>query len=375
MFIDRARERVWFSNDGSGNDGSLFNVTTWRWRPGTEPTEPRGVLTAGHVLAWQAAALGAIATGVSRRRVIVGSWDNGAVCFDDATRSSAWTPIDEREFNELSVVHVARADPNVVYVRNNAGDLFMRTTAAASSATCGQIPWEAIEHGVSSTFFTPNMVATHPLDASRVYFAAKEKVVVGFDFGSTPFDDPTPPGRRSSRSWATAIEVDADGTIYLGTLDDGVFLSGSGGWIPFGFNDGTAGTVWSIAIAETNPRTVWAATTAGLYRRRLDETDWAFADGGGGYVIGDVEVDPSCPSRVYAAFGRAAHLGQHRGGLLFSNDHGQGWTSLTSGLPVHQAPVADVEVDRSLPQHVYVASYGRGFWHYDWGEALPSCAP
>jgi hypothetical protein len=63
---------------------------------------------------------------------------------------------------------------------------------------------------------------------------------------------------------------------------------------------------------------------------------------------------------------------QHRGGIDFSSDNGDHWTSLTAGLDIHQAPVADVFVDPSNPHKAWAASYGRGIWAYDWGSALPA---
>lgn len=78
------------------------------------------------------------------------------------------------------------------------------------------------------------------------------------------------------------------------------------------------------------------------------------------YTVSDVDVDPNCANRVYAAFGFVQKYGQHRGGIQVSNNNGDTWTSITAGLSIHQAPIADVPVDRSTSRYVYAGIYGLG---------------
>ena len=100
---------------------------------------------------------------------------------------------------------------------------------------------------------------------------------------------------------------------------------------------------------------------------------WTLIDGGGGYVVNDVAVDPNCASRVYWAKGFVARRQQHRGGIMVTHNNGATITNITAGSSFHNAPVADVEVDRFNKHYVYAASYGQGFWFYDWGDPMPGC--
>jgi len=119
--------------------------------------------------------------------------------------------------------------------------------------------------------------------------------------------------------------------------------------------------------------TFFAGTSKGLYRK-LPGGAFEYINSGGdsSYVVSDVEADPGCPSRVYIAKGYLANYISHRGGVLVSHDNGNTFTSLTSGLSLHQSPVADIQVDPVNPRFIYAASYGLGGWTYTW-QSLPAC--
>lgn len=91
-------------------------------------------------------------------------------------------------------------------------------------------------------------------------------------------------------------------------------------------------------------------------------------------VVNDVAIDPSCQTRLYAAFGFVQSRAYGTGGVSVSVDNGATWTSTTVGTTLHTAPVSDVEVDKLDPRYVYAASYGHGFFSYDWGaNKVPAC--
>jgi hypothetical protein len=60
--------------------------------------------------------------------------------------------------------------------------------------------------------------------------------------------------------------------------------------------------------------------------------------------------------------------------VLVSTDNGTTWSSITSGLSLHQAPISDVQVDPSDSRYLYAAVYGQGAWQYDQG-GTPACPP
>ena len=168
--------------------------------------------------------------------------------------------------------------------------------------------------------------------------------------------------------------VDARGVVYAGTEGHGVYYSKDDGatWNPGGLNDDSPELVLGIATDGLPDPTEWLATTSGLYRLAPGGV-WTLIDGGGGYVVNDVAVDPNCPSRVYWAKGFVAQRQQHRGGIMVTHNNGATITNITAGSSFHNGPVADVEVDRFDKHYVYAASYGQGFWFYDWGDPMPGC--
>jgi hypothetical protein len=119
-------------------------------------------------------------------------------------------------------------------------------------------------------------------------------------------------------------------------------------------------------------RTYWAATTSGLYRKAPGDSDWVVKLPGNGYTVNEVETIPGHPSCVYAGLGFVPGVAQHRGGVEFSSDNGATWTCLSCGTQVHNTPVADIQVDPTNPRFLWIATYGRGVWMYDWAGQLPT---
>ena len=109
--------------------------------------------------------------------------------------------------------------------------------------------------------------------------------------------------------------------------------------------------------------TFFLATTSGLYRK-LPGGAFTRQTPDSSYTVNDVEVDPNNPNRVCAALGFIGNLGQHRGGVLLSLDNGTSFTSLTAGLDIHQAPIADVQFDPVDSRMIHAAVYGLGGWTY-----------
>lgn len=215
--------------------------------------------------------------------------------------------------------------------------------------------------------------AVHPTDPNRVYFARYWDVALSADGGNTltvaaPFPDG---GARP-----ISLYVSAAGAIYAGTLERGAFVSTDNGasWTPWGLNSASPRAVLAIAYSPAGGGVFFMATTDGLYRRASGGA-WTRLDASNpGYSVGDLAVDPSCPHRLYAAQGFVGTLGVHRGGITMSEDNGDTWTSITSGLDLHQAPIADVEVDAGGSHNLYAAVYGQGMWELDWGNPRP-CPP
>jgi len=227
------------------------------------------------------------------------------------------------------------------------------------------------------------MTAVHPTNPDRVYFARARDVAISIDGGTTlSISAEFPDGGAQPVS----LYVDAAGHIYAGTIERGAFVSTDNGasWTPWGLNSPAPRVVMNIAYSTAAGGTFFMATTDGLYRL-LPGGTWTQVAPGSGYTVSDVEVDPNCPHRIYAAYGFVGPLGVpaygfvgplgvHRGGIDVSTDNGTTWSSITSGLKLHQAPISDVQVDPSNSRYLYAAVYGQGAWEYDYGSA-PACPP
>jgi hypothetical protein len=235
-------------------------------------------------------------------------------------------------------------------------------------------------------------MAIDPLNEAKVFTLTGARVLYSTDSGTNwhPSDVPltTPSGFPVG---LTALFVDEDGIVYVGTLDHGVYMCsdtthycdgsvGAGTWTPWALNSGGAVTPpWYVtAIAESNPpptaRTFWIATSQGVYRRLAGSMTWTAVDAVNLYPYSDVVVDPTCKTRIYTAIGYLDRVMRTRGGIHVSIDNGANWTSITSGYPLHNVPVTQVMVDAASPSSVYASTYGRGAWVYTWGS-LPACAP
>jgi hypothetical protein len=376
-----AQNRVYTVNDGAGADGSQWNIVRWNWQagPGTPPSAPAQVPHTG-LRAWQAFYAG-VAPPASpsdpTRRVFVGSMDNGSVCSSDL--GAHWTKTGSPGGgggDEISIAF-APAPSGRAYARNNSS-VFHRTDNYRA-AYCQEVMWSPVQprtpEGEALSLIPPNPwsrnnIAIHPSFPNNVYFlrTQPDSVLASTDGGEHATSSTTglPAGHA-----LTAIHADAAG-VYVGTRSAGAYISTDGGasWSPWGLNASPPELI--LSIASVTGSAWWMATTSGVYRKSGSGA-WSLVLPETNYVTNDVAVDPSCPTRVYVAYGFVAARQQHRGGIVFTTNDGQTWDSLTAGVALHQTPIADVEVDVAEPRWVYAASHGRGFWIWDWGTALPAC--
>lgn len=358
---------LWATTDGAGATGTEVNLARWSFTPGSDPTD--GIpLGRGGLKVWQPFYMAATgAPGGGRRRIFLGSVDNGSLCSDDggATWTAAGAPPSEGCGDYPSLVF-APGNPDRAYSRTCAPSAFARSDNAFSAPSCAEVTWTALPpkggHYLPG-LWTRAMTAVDPANPDRVVFARGFDVGVSRD-GGVSWTNHALPGRARPVS----VHVQAGGAILAGTLDRGVYRSTDDGvtWEPFGLNAAAPKAVLRIAHSPAGggEGTWFLATTGGLYRK-LPGGAFTLQTGDPSYTVSDVEVDPTCPVRVYASLGYAGHLGQHRGGVLVSGDNGTTFASLTSGLDIHQAPIADIQVDPADARFLHAAVYGLGAWTYD----------
>ncbi len=323
---------------------------------------------------WQAYFL-AVTTqqGATRKRMFMGSYDNGLVASDDDGITWVSTGTGAACADYISMVF-APSDPNRGYVVTCDARLG-KTSNAFSAATVGAVTWTNLtvpDGAGGSALWNNACIAIDPTNADRVCLARTNDITISQDGGASWQANNLP-----GNAHPVSAFIDTDHALYITTIDSGIYKSVDNGanWTAFGLNDGSFRVISKIIHTTGGGAggTFYAATSKGLYRK-LPGGTFTYLNTGGDetYVVSDVEVDPTCPLRIYVAKGYLANMIAHRGGVLVSHDNGNSFTSISSGLTLHQAPVADIQVDPVNPRKLYAASFGLGGWTYTW-QVLPGC--
>jgi hypothetical protein len=371
---------VWMANDGSLAN-SHSEIVRWNWTAGS-PLSGGFSVSHGGIPSWTLISTAAVPR-AGAVRLFGGALDNGAVCSDD--RGLTWTvsgaprgaplPMEPSGCSDLYSIVYAPSNPNRAYARSCNYTSFERSDNARSAPSCAGVTWSPI--GFSSTsgptglivpFANGGGVAVHPANADRVVFLNPYYALTSTDGGTHVHRTANFP----SSAHAVCVHIDSGGRILVGTLDHGVYGSTDDGatWLPFALNSGSPKGVLRIISSGS---TYYLATTSGLFRRRPADAAWQnvtpthIVSPDAAYAVSDVAVDPRCASRIYIAQGWAEVMGEQRGGIKISGDGGDHWTSITSGLDIHQGPVTGVVVDPIDSRYVYAGTWGQGVWVYDRG--------
>ena len=182
--------------------------------------------------------------------------------------------------------------------------------------------------------------------------------------------------------------------IYLGTGSDdvrsnvstgrGMYKTTDGGqtWKFIGLYD--AGQIGSVRIHPTNPNIVWVSAQGDAFKPNAERGVFKTMDGGQTWrkvlfvseSVGamDVELKPDNPNVVYAWMSRLERKpwtiisGSRDGGFFKSNDGGEHFTKINSGLPNELTGKANLAVTAAKPDRVYAlieAKPGGGLYRSD----------
>jgi hypothetical protein len=402
--------RVWVGADQTGLGGQ-FVISSYPWTPGVSLGDPTGIGGNG-MSTWQANSV-AVGRAPRQPRIIVAAQDVIDACSDDG--GANWSLLSNTQEGQ-SLTWLQNNGADIIYSYGILGTLQVAVNPG-SAATCSDIHFVDISPPDSlrglQTITGPHLMAVNPSNSQQVFIALFRSITYTVDGGmhwaSLNF---SPPGFSSSPA-PSAIFVDENGVIYVGTQEAGAFIctdtvnfcngsEGSGTWTAWGLNPGgnvnpVGGTSPKMitAIAESNPpsagpRNFWMASTDGIYRQLSGETTWTLVAstpsgfGSPPYVYNEVVVDPTCRTRIYTGIGYFDNFSRSRGGIQISSDNGGNWTSLSAGFDLHNVPITELAIVPQEPQRVLASTYGRGVWEYDWhigqpvppGNAnLPVCAP
>ncbi|MFP4624693.1 MAG: WD40/YVTN/BNR-like repeat-containing protein, partial [Gemmatimonadota bacterium] len=221
----------------------------------------------------------------------------------------------------------------------------------------------------------------HPEDPNVWYVAVGSGGVWKTANGGTTFD-PIFDREGSYSIGSVAIAPSAPATVWVGTGEDvggrhvgygdGVYRSTDGGrtWRNMGL--GASEHVSTILVHPEDADVVWVSAEGplwspggdrGLYKTTDGGETWRkVLDGGNEWTgVTDLVMDPRNPDRLYAATWQrhrtvAAYLGGGPGsGLHRSEDGGETWTELTTGLPSSNMGKIGLAISPQDPDVVYAA--------------------
>ena len=293
-----------------------------------------------HVMAWDPRA---------PERLYAGN-DGGLYVSDADGADGSWSKSMDEPWSQYSSVDVSTQDP-----RRFVGGLQDNGTVASWT----QPPFQQILGGDGQD------TLINPRDDQNYYACFQYGSCTGWD-GAQRFSLPITSQRFP---YLTQLEIDPSNpsTIYTGgdelnrstdggrtfTVITGDLGKGEAGTEPNPIYRGHYGTISAIAVAPTDPDTLWAGTDNGyLYRSR---------DGGQSWTelpppvrshlwISRITIDPDDADVVYLTFS-GYREGDNAPYVLRSANAGKSWTDITGGLP--HAPVNDIVRVQGL---LYVAT-------------------
>ena len=168
---------------------------------------------------------------------------------------------------------------------------------------------------------------------------------------------------RGGRTVAAVGVSGRPDVLYIGVNNGGVWKSDDYGrtWTPI-FDDHPTGSIGAIAVAPSDPRTIYVGSGEGLQRPDLSVGDGIYksADGGAtwrhlglrdGQQIPAIVVDPRDPNRVFAAVLGHPYGPNAERGVFRSSDGGAAWEKVL--YTDENTGAVDVALDPANPQTVF----------------------
>src|SRR5579864_3295521 len=173
---------------------------------------------------------------------------------------------------------------------------------------------------------------------------------------------------RGGRTRAAVGVPSQPNVFYIGAVNGGVWKSDDYGrtWNPI-FDHESTQSIGAIAVAASDPNTVYVSSGEGLHRPDLSvgngiykSTDagktWTHLPGlADGQQIPALAIDPRDPNRVFAAVLGHPYGPSEERGIYRSTDSGRSWQKVIS--KDENTGGSDVEIDPANPDVVYASMW------------------
>jgi photosystem II stability/assembly factor-like uncharacterized protein len=178
------------------------------------------------------------------------------------------------------------------------------------------------------------------------------------------------PANNTGRMTSIAVgDKDGHRVIYVGAASGGVWKSEDRGdtWQPVFEHEATA-SVGDVAVAPSNPDTVWVGTGednlfraglagTGIYKSTDAGKTWTHMGLTDAGTIGRILVHPTNPDIVYVAASGHEWTANEMRGVFMTTDGGKNWTKAFYRSPTTGA--VDLVMDPSDPNTLYVGMWQR----------------
>ncbi len=340
---------------------------------------------------------------------------------------ATWVNLDYISANEQGAIHVDyhdlqyTPDGSTLYIANDGG---MYNTTDITNAG---VNWNELNDTLSLTQFYPG-VAIHPSNLNMTLAGAQDNSLQLYtgtpswaavncgDGGYSAIDrivplngytscasgdrvDKTPDGGNTwipaqygisagdRASFVAPIVIDPSNsrTLYFGTFRIWQTRDGAGSWFPISpdLTGGNGATITAIAVASSDPNTVYAGTFDGRVQVTNNALDGVAASwtnrttGLASRTATSITVDPIDASTAYVTYSGFLNSNVKPNQHVFkTTDAGAKWTDISGNLP--DLPVNSLAVDPDLADTLYigtdagvmVSTNGGGTWS-SLGNGLP----
>lgn len=214
--------------------------------------------------------------------------------------------------------------------------------------------WYDISPDVFGTTI-PISLAIDPVNSEVVYLGRWDNILIGTCLykstnGGDDWIDITPPGLIGSMVRDVDVSPFDHNTVFITTLEDGIFRSDDGGEHWEEINEGLAvRDAWRMVIDPDTGNLYLGLLFDGIYRSRNNGDSWEkISYNVTGAYCTDIAANWRDPDTLYTAT---------QAGLYISTDGAESWERIILDVPYHEFICDQVAVDPHNPSYVYLPLY------------------